>query len=138
MLETIRDLGKAVTDENVKVLLVCFEDKVQGKMSQQELYEMCLNWSYHYALGDLCSKAYPPVPERVKDYNKLAEFKRKKLLESSDKVREAVVDYRRKYLAVKYHNRSNKDWLEQMFNLFKKKSEQEKVQRVEELLEGYE
>ena len=51
---------KAVKQEH-KNLLLALQDKLQGRVTQDELQYQCYVWSYHYCMDDLKPKDIPTV-----------------------------------------------------------------------------
>lgn len=130
-LKDLHPVSKAVN-----YLLVSLQDKLEGKLTMQELTDYCLRWSYHNAFKELVPIEMPEPSEKIKIFNNWSEPKRKKAMEDSD-IKYTVLKYRSKYIWTLWQNKANKSWLEEMLKLFKKTGEIVKVGKIEEVLRNY-
>ena len=131
MVKTVGELGK---DRAVGILTAALADKMAGRMDQSELYAICIDWSYHYALDDLIAEPLPLSPEEVIKYQRLSAKERSKIREINSSVWSAVQDFYRKLSAVKVRNQANREWLREMLDFYEKKGDEVKAARVREVL----
>jgi hypothetical protein len=136
MMRRIKDLAKP--KDEVNLLLAALEDKIAGRIEQDELEGIALRWSYHYALKEYEYKA-PPVPTaRIEEFNRMTDFKKKAILEKDGDMKFKVMKHRSEVVASKYRNKNNKAWLKKMSEFFKGKNEMDKVKEIERSLFTYE
>ncbi len=121
----------------VNLLLDAVRDKLDDKMSQDELSETCYRWSYHYALKDM---EYVPVPLKPGFYLiflQKPDKVRKKIWEEDTKLKERIRRYLSEAEGIARSNESNYMWLKEMVKFFDKKEETIKVEALQRIIGGH-
>lgn len=130
----IADLGKNLEH---KVLLDALVDKQSGAITQMELTEICIKWTYEFCLGDLKFSEKPEMPYSVMEFFSKDIKTRNKAIEKRGYMYGQVMSYLTDLSKVETKNRSNFAWLKRMESCFKYISEPEKAANVKVLLDGY-
>ncbi len=121
--------------KQVKILKTAYNDKIAGNMELQELIEICINWSFYYALDGYKYREIQK-PDFVKTYEVMFEDIKIKQWDKPE--------FKEKYLAwldeeskIKHVNQSNRMWLRRMLAYYQYKQDQEKINKVQAMLDTY-
>jgi len=140
VVKTLKSFNKSGVP--IQVLTASLQDKLAGRITQEELTITCYDWSYHYALKDLEYRDLPEVPLALTEFMFFPEGKKAKLLKNdtpySAKIREHLVKYRTHWSSVDNGNRVNKGWLLAMKKYYLSKEDWIKVNKVKETLHEHE
>ena len=134
LVRTIASLGSR--REHIP-LLEALQDKIADNINQTELLEICLRWSYEYALGEM---SYMPLPMRPPYVDKFFTMKystRMKQYGEDGVLRTKLQSYFGNESKIKAHNKSNEEWLDRMYKYFMAKKEEDKCEKIRGLLSEY-
>lgn len=131
-MKPISQYGK--TNEYASLLL-SLDDKLNGRITQEELSYICFLWSYHFALKAYAYKPLPVTPPFMLEFYRLKEESRRKLLANdTSKKTKRVKEYLGGILNISNENKVNKEWLEEMLEHL---TEPGQVQKIKEVLNGH-
>jgi len=116
-------------------LMTALDDFMHKKITQEELYTICMIWSYNYALKDLAYKPLPEKPYFIIAFERLSIKKQMQTLaEGGEKVKKHYEEVSR----IKIVNMGNKGWLEEMVLFYEKEKDEEKLKNIRRVLNnGY-
>jgi len=121
--------------KQVGMLRAVLADKMEGRSTMHELMEICLDWSYFYALNGYKYRELK-IPDFVLTY---------RVMDISVKGKQwDKPDFREKYLKWldeeqenRNKNNSNKRWLKFMIKYYQYKKDQVKLDKVQLILNTY-
>ena len=129
ILKPISQYGKR---NDYRPLFLALEDKMEGRITQQELTFICFLWSYHYALPGYLP--LPATPSFMAEFYRLSESVQHKVVDNRSERSEKVRAHLDKVYKIQAQNRVNKEWLEEMLLYL---TEPEKVQKVKGVLNEF-
>ena len=114
------------------MLMELYHDRMEGRLTQEQLEEACHYWTYDYALNDLKYRPLPSEPFKMREWRGLPERQREV---APDDVRNNMRDVSSRYAqevgAITNENRSHLTYLVAILKTFKKYNAESRVRTVE-------
>jgi len=112
-----------------------YQLKLNGKISQEQLEDICVNWAYDNALWELTPSPFPTKPHMLYQYEHMTIQERKLLtaldIENIKKVRTRFYDTK---IGIERKNKDNLWWLKLMKENLEKRGFQEQADKIQELI----
>ncbi|GEM_PF-4348160 len=118
--------------EEVKMLIELYQDRMEGRLTQEQLEEACHYWTYDYALNGLKYRPLPSEPFRMKEWRGLPERQKEVAPEDvRSNMRGLSGKYSQEVSCITNENRTHLSYLIVMLKTFKKYNNESRVRTVE-------
>lgn len=118
--------------EEVKMLMELYQDRMESRLTQEQLEEACHYWTYDYALNGLKYRPLPSEPFKLKEWKGLPERQREAAPED---VRSNMRNLSSKYFQevdyITNENRTHLTYLASMLKTFKKYNNDDRARTIE-------
>jgi len=125
----------------IALLQIALQDSLANNITQRELTEMCIKWSYHYVFerGGYLPTQYPEKPLDVMRFYNEPKIKREKAKEGlRNMMREKLFKWNNAVSRARTQNCSDKIWLEKMLDYYRYKKNSERIQQINKRLSLHE